>query len=171
MKNLIKILFLILLTTFNLSNWAIGGITNSGQAKPPVNRYAIKPIHPVTKVNPDFYRRPRPAGLMTPDNGQKGLPFPDPSEAQTKNNNTLIAPPQNITGYYNHVQFNEFESQKREFIRSEALKCEENVCQVTLSGLTLLYDPNYPNPDYARKFKAFIYKNPSIKIQKETINK
>ena len=75
MKNLIKILFLILLTTFNLSNWAIGGITNSGQAKPPVNRYAIKPIHPVTKVNPDFYRRPRPAGLMTPDNGQKGLPF------------------------------------------------------------------------------------------------
>ena len=161
MKDTIKILCLILLTTFSLSVFAIGPITTS---RPAQSYYQVEPIKPVTKVNPDFYRRPRPAGLITPDTGQKGLPFPAPGGMQDKNSsNRLIAPPQNPTGYYNHIQFNEFESQKREFIKSEALKCEGNACQVTLTGWTLLHDPNYPNPDYAMKFKTFIFKNPSIK--------
>ena len=53
--------------------------------------------------------------------------------------------------------------QKQEFIRSEALKCEGNVCKVTPAGQNLLNPEN--KSIYAQKFSNF-YNNPLINIQR-----
>ena len=149
MKNTIKILCLILLTTFSLSTWA-GGVNTGiqGRAQPVKNRQAER-NYPDGVSDVSNLARQSVMQTKTSTNG--------PAAIQVMQTKTSTNDPNSLKTLVLKIekQRKEGEKQKEEFIRIKAIKCEGNACQVTPTGRTLLYDLNYPNPDYARKFQAF----------------
>jgi hypothetical protein len=140
MKNIIKILCLILLATFNLSTWAAGRISTFRPAQPP-QTYRVEPVKPIVSVDPNPYRL---INQNNTNNSKPVSPSIEPLTAedwkkQLKNMELLSKTKVN--------------PQKEEFMKSGAIKCEGNVCEVTRAGHHLLNPENKSN--YAQKFQDF----------------